>query len=204
MRKDSLLQCMHEAAAQHRTPLISPISLQSKTKLGFNFVEPLWYGRSWPRSQSERGKSTLEWKKNTFIPSNYNELVDFLSLGMETPCGSPATKSFMISSLKRAESDRIWLSGEAAMAGRENQGDLWDQTMGHDLQPPIECADSRTLSLASVQNLRSLIARLMKLALDWAWTGEWGTMSLKRGFVSSNWLIRDWEGLVELSTEMIQ
>ena len=86
MRKDSLLQCMHEAAAQHRTPSISPISLQSKTKLGFNFVEPLWYGSSWPRSQSERGKSNLEWKKNTFILSNYNELVDILSSGMETPC----------------------------------------------------------------------------------------------------------------------
>ena len=86
MRKDSLLQCMHEAAAQHRTPSISPISLQSKTKLGFNFVELLWYGRSWPQSQSERGKSNLEWKKNTFILSNYNELVDFLSSGMETPC----------------------------------------------------------------------------------------------------------------------
>ena len=88
MRKDSLLQCMHEAAAQHRTPSISPISLQSKTKLGFNFVEPLWYGRSWPRSQSEGGKSNLEWKKNTFILSNYNELVDILSSGMETPCQS--------------------------------------------------------------------------------------------------------------------
>ena len=85
MRKDSLRQCMHEAAAQHRTPSISPISLQSKTKLGFNFVEPLWYGRSWPRSQSERGKSNLEWKKNTFILSNYNELVDILSSGMEMP-----------------------------------------------------------------------------------------------------------------------
>ncbi len=60
MRKDSLLQYMHEAAAQHGTPLISLISLQSKRKLGFNFVEPLWYGRSWPRSQSERGKSNLE------------------------------------------------------------------------------------------------------------------------------------------------
>jgi hypothetical protein len=34
MRKDSKLQYMHEAAAQHRTPSISPISLQSKTKLG--------------------------------------------------------------------------------------------------------------------------------------------------------------------------
>ncbi len=84
MRKDLLLQCMHEAAAQHGTPSISPISLQSKTKLGINFVEQLWYGRSWPLSQSERGKSNLEWKKNTFIPSNYNELVDILSSGMET------------------------------------------------------------------------------------------------------------------------
>ncbi len=32
---------MHEAAAQYMTPSISPISLQSKTKLGFNFVEPI-------------------------------------------------------------------------------------------------------------------------------------------------------------------
>ncbi len=86
MRKDSLLQCMHEAAAQHRIPSNSPISLQSKTKLGFNFVEPLWYGRSWPRSQSESGKSNLEWTKNTFILSNYNELVDILGSEMETSC----------------------------------------------------------------------------------------------------------------------
>jgi hypothetical protein len=60
MSKDSLLQCMHEAAAKHGTPSISPISLQCKRKLGFNFVEPLLYGRSWPWSQSERGKSNLE------------------------------------------------------------------------------------------------------------------------------------------------
>ncbi len=33
MRKDLLLQCMHKAAAQHRTPWISPISLQSKKNL---------------------------------------------------------------------------------------------------------------------------------------------------------------------------
>ena len=52
------------------------------------------------------------------------------------------------------------------MAVRENQGDLWDLAQGLDLQPPIVCAGFRTLSLASVQNLRSLIARLMKLALD--------------------------------------
>ncbi len=77
MCKHLLLQCMLEAAAQHRTPSISTISLQSKAKLGFNFVELLWYGRSWPRSQSERGKSNLELEKNTFILSNYNELVDF-------------------------------------------------------------------------------------------------------------------------------
>jgi hypothetical protein len=60
MRKDLLLQCIHEAAAQRGTPSISPISLQSKRKRGFNFVEPLWYGRSWPQSQSEGGKSNLE------------------------------------------------------------------------------------------------------------------------------------------------
>ncbi len=85
MRKDSLLQCMHEAAAKHGTCLISSISFLWQTKLGFNLVELLWYGRSWPQSQSERGKSNLEWKKNTFILSNYNELVDFLSSGMERP-----------------------------------------------------------------------------------------------------------------------
>ena len=33
MRKDSLLQSIHEAAAQHGTPSISPISLQSKENL---------------------------------------------------------------------------------------------------------------------------------------------------------------------------
>ena len=59
----------------------------------------------------------------------------------------------MISSLKQAESDRIWLSGEAAMAGRENQGDLWGLAEGLDLQLLIVCAGFRTLSLASVQNL---------------------------------------------------
>ena len=37
------------------------------------------------------------------------------------------------------------------MAGRENQGDLWDLASGLDLQPPIVCAGFRTLSLASVQ-----------------------------------------------------
>ncbi len=123
-------------------------------------------------------------------------------------CGLPATKSIMISSLKRAESDRIWLSGEAAMAGREIQGDIWDLTSGLDLQLPIVCAGFRTLSLASVQNLGSWDTRLLKLALDLAWTGEWGTMCLKRGSASSKyyskWFNWDWEGLVELSTEMIQ
>ncbi len=39
------------------------------------------------------------------------------------------------------------------MAGQENQGYLWDLTLGLDLQPPIECAGFMTLSLASVQNL---------------------------------------------------
>ena len=120
--------------------------------------------------------------------------------------GSPATKSVMISSLKRAEFYRIWLSGEAAISGRENQGDHWVLTSGLDLQLPIVCAGLRTLSLASgsVQNLGRWDARLMKLARDRAWTGEWVTMCLKRGSASSNWLNWDWEGLAELSTEMIQ
>ena len=39
------------------------------------------------------------------------------------------------------------------MAGRENQGDLWELTSGLDLQPPIVCAGFRILSLASVQIL---------------------------------------------------
>ena len=39
------------------------------------------------------------------------------------------------------------------MAGRENQGDLWDLSSGLDLQLPTVCADFRTLSLASVHNL---------------------------------------------------
>ncbi len=32
------------------------------------------------------------------------------------------------------------------MAGRENQGELWDLAAGLDLQPPIVCAGFRTLS----------------------------------------------------------
>ncbi len=32
------------------------------------------------------------------------------------------------------------------MAGRENQGDLWDLTLGLDLQQTIVCAGFRTLS----------------------------------------------------------
>jgi hypothetical protein len=44
MRKDSLLQSIHEAAAQHGTPSISPISLQSKRKRGFNFVRMVGVG----------------------------------------------------------------------------------------------------------------------------------------------------------------
>ncbi len=109
-----------------------------------------------------------------------------------------ATKSFMISSLKRAESYRIWLSGEDAMAGRENRGNLWDLTSGLDLQLPIVCTGFRvrTLSLASasVQILGRWDARLMKLVLDRAWAGECGSMCLKRGSASSNWLNWDWDG----------
>ncbi len=39
------------------------------------------------------------------------------------------------------------------MAGRENQGNLWELTLGLDLQLPIVCASLRTLLLASVHNL---------------------------------------------------
>ena len=74
----------------------------------------------------------------------------------------------MIRSLKQEESDRIRLSGEAAMSGRENQGDLWVLSAGLDLQLPIVCAGFRTLSLASVQSLGHRDTRLMKLALDQA------------------------------------
>ncbi len=59
------------------------------------------------------------------------------------------------------------------MAGRENQGDLWVLPLWIDLQPPIVCADFRTLSLASVQNLGHREAYLIKLALDQALTLGW-------------------------------
>ena len=54
------------------------------------------------------------------------------------------------------------------MAGQEIEGDLWDQSLGLDLLPPIACAGIRTLSLASVQNLGSRDPRLTKLALNQA------------------------------------
>ena len=54
------------------------------------------------------------------------------------------------------------------MAGQEIEGDLWDQSLGLDLLPPIACAGFRTLSLASVQNLGSRDPHLTKLALDQA------------------------------------
>ena len=119
------------------------------------------------------------------------------------PAGQPA-KSFMIRSLKQVESDRIWLFGEATMAGRENQGDLWVLSSELDLQPSIVCAGFRTLSLASVQSLGHRDARLMKLALDQSWTRKWWTMCLKSGYTSLEWLNQDWGGLIGLSTKMIQ
>ena len=100
----------------------------------------------------------------------------------------------MIRYLKQEESDRIWLSREAAMAGRENQVDLWFLSSGLDLQLPIVCAGFRTQSLASVQSLEHRDAHLMKLALDWAWTRKWWTMCLKSGYTSSKWLNQDWGG----------
>ena len=90
------------------------------------------------------------------------------------------------------------------MAGRENQGDLWVLSSGLDLQLPMVCAGFRTLSLASVQSLGHRDSRLMKLALDRAWTWKWWTMCLKSGYTSSKWLNRDWGGLIGLSTKMIQ
>ena len=54
------------------------------------------------------------------------------------------------------------------MAGQENEGDLWEQSLGLDLLPPTVCAGFRTLSLASVQNLGSRDPCLTKLALDLA------------------------------------
>ena len=110
----------------------------------------------------------------------------------------------MIRSLKQEVPDRIWLSGEAAMAGWENQGDLWVLSLGLDLQPPIVCAGFRTLSLASVQSLGHRDASLMKLALDRARTRKCWTMCLKSGYTSSKWLNWDWGGLKGLSTKMIQ
>ncbi len=42
----------------------------------FNFIESIWYGRSWPRRAwiraLERGEMNWAWKKNTFSRSNYN------------------------------------------------------------------------------------------------------------------------------------
>ncbi len=130
---------------------------------------------------------------------------------------SPVAKSFMIRSLKHAESDRIWLSGEASMAGWENKGGLWVLSSGLGLQPSIvgvhtwcnmhknlRCPGFGTLSLASVKNLRRRDARLIELALDRAWTRASWSMCRKRGSTSSIWLNWDWDGLKELSTKMIQ
>jgi hypothetical protein len=52
------------------------------------------------------------------------------------------------------------------MVGQDIEGDLWDQSLGLDLLPPIVCAGFRTLSLDSVPNLGSRDPRLTKLALD--------------------------------------
>jgi hypothetical protein len=54
------------------------------------------------------------------------------------------------------------------MVGQEIEGNLWDQSLGLDLLPPIACAGFRTLSLASVRNLGSRDPRSTKLALDQA------------------------------------
>ena len=51
------------------------------------------------------------------------------------------------------------------MAGQEIEGDLSDQSLGHDLLPPSALDGSITLSPISVQNLGSRDPRLTKLAL---------------------------------------
>ena len=106
------------------------------------------------------------------------------------------SQTLMIRSLKHAESYRTWLYREAAMAGRENQGNLWVMSLGIDLQPPVVCAGFRTLSRASLQtwSLGHRDARLMKWALDLAWTRAWWTVCLKGGSASSKWLYWEWGG----------
>ncbi len=54
------------------------------------------------------------------------------------------------------------------MAGQEIEGDLWDQYLGLDLQPPSAHVGFRTRSPTYVQNLRSRDPRITKLALDQA------------------------------------
>jgi hypothetical protein len=78
MSKHWLLQCMHEAASKHVTPSISPVSLHCKRKRGFNFIEPLWYGRNWPWSHNITGffpakrqnfprNSTTRFRRSTIV-----------------------------------------------------------------------------------------------------------------------------------------
>jgi hypothetical protein len=50
MSEDLLVQFMLEAAAEYVLPLISSISLRFHKYDCLNFVEKLWYGRSWPLS----------------------------------------------------------------------------------------------------------------------------------------------------------
>jgi hypothetical protein len=52
------------------------------------------------------------------------------------------------------------------MVGQEIKGNVWDQSLGLDLQPPSVRVGFRTLSPTSVQNLKSRDSRLTKLALD--------------------------------------
>ena len=68
------------------------------------------------------------------------------------------------------------------MPGQEIEGDLWDQSLGLDLLPPIACAGFWTLSLASVQNLGSRDPHLTKLALDQASRSCKWTHASKRMF----------------------
>jgi len=104
MRQDSLLQCMHIAAAKHWPPSISPIPLQCQTKLGFNFVEPLWYGR--------HGVSIPELKKST----NLKLILNILKI----QCTNVEQKSDFCSTLLQYKflavefrQSGCWLEGES-------------------------------------------------------------------------------------------
>ncbi len=68
--EDSLRQCMHEAAAEHVSPIIWTISCEYNKDDCFNFVEPMWYGRSYPRSAQNwvrKGGNEFSYQKEWYF-----------------------------------------------------------------------------------------------------------------------------------------